>query len=159
MLEDAGDPHHPAGVLAEPAAKDPGGVLLAYVTTVTQLSRTVEQLRHGGLFTEPEAWESMVRGWHVDGLAVRPDHRMVAHTGFLVTARRLASASRPLTRRRPPARGAYDDGGYWVPADVEERTSTDKKVRRVLRDCAAKQPDDATPVLGPDPSQEADGDA
>ena len=146
-------------VEAAATALVPGGVLLAYVTTVTQLSRTVEQLRHGGLFTEPEAWESMVRGWHVDGLAVRPDHRMVAHTGFLVTARRLASASRPLTRRRPPTRGAYDDGGYWVPADVEERTSTDKKVRRVLRDCAAKQPDDATPVLGPDPSQEADGDA
>ena len=125
----------------------PGGLLLAYVATTTQLSRTVEALRHCGLFTEPESWESMVRTWNVDGLSVRPDHRMVAHTGFLITARRLAAGSRPLSRRRPPSRGAYDDGGYWAPQDVGERVSSDRKVRRVLRDCLAKQPEDATPVL------------
>ena len=125
----------------------PGGVFLAYVATTTQLSRTVEALRHCGLFTEPESWESMVRTWNVDGLSVRPDHTMVAHTGFLLTARRLAAGSRPLTRKRPPARGAYDEGGYWLPEDVKERTSTDRKVRRVLRDCLAKQPADSTPVL------------
>lgn len=128
----------------------PGGVLLAYVATVTQLSRMVEALRHSGLFTEPESWESLVRTWNVDGLSVRPDHRMVAHTGFLLTARRLAAGSRPLARKRPPARGAYDEGGYWIPQDVKERTSTDKKVRRVLRDSLAKQPSDATVVLGDD---------
>jgi len=44
-------------------------------------------------------------------------------------------------------RGAYDDGGYWAPQDVGERVSSDRKVRRVLRDCLAKQPQDATPVL------------
>ncbi|MDO4243863.1 MAG: tRNA (adenine-N1)-methyltransferase [Actinomyces sp.] len=125
----------------------PGGLLLAYVATTTQLSRTVEALRHSRLFTEPESWESMVRTWNVDGLSVRPDHRMVAHTGFLLTARRLAAGSLPLTRKRPPARGAYDDAGYWLPEDVRERTSTDRKVRRVLRDCLAKQPQDRTPVL------------
>ena len=125
----------------------PGGVLVVYSATTTQLSRTVEALRHSGMFTEPESWESMVRTWNVDGLSVRPDHRMVAHTGFLLTARRLAAGSRPLTRRRPPARGAYDDGGYWTPEEVGERTSTDRKVRRVLRDSLAKQPEDATPVL------------
>ena len=135
----------------------PGGLLLAYVATTTQLSRTVEALRHCGLFTEPESWESMVRTWNVDGLAVRPDHRMVAHTGFLLTARRLAAGSRPLTRKRPPARGAYDEGGYWLPDDVKERTSTDKKVRRVLRDCRAKQPTDATPVLSGSADDDQDG--
>ena len=124
----------------------PGGVFLAYVATTTQLSRTVEALRHSGLFTEPTSWETMVRTWNVDGLSVRPDHTMVAHTGFLLTARRLAAGSTPLTRKRPPARGAYDEGGYWLPEDVKERTSTDRKVRRVLRDCLAKQPLDATPV-------------
>lgn len=132
----------------------PGGVFLAYVATTTQMSRTVEALRHSGLFTEPESWESMVRTWNVDGLSVRPDHRMVAHTGFLLSARRLANGSRPLTRKRPPARGAYDEGGYWVPEDVKERTSTDKKVRRVLRDSLAKQPQDATEVLSEEPSRE-----
>src|SRR5215469_17928342 len=67
-----------------------GGLICCYVATTTQLSRVVEELRgHGGFF-EPAAWETLVRGWHVDGLAVRPDHRMIGHTGFLVTARRLA---------------------------------------------------------------------
>ncbi|WP_196716562.1 tRNA (adenine-N1)-methyltransferase [Actinomyces trachealis] len=141
----------PWDCVAEAArALTPGGVFLAYVATTTQLSRTVEQLRHSRLFTEPEAWESLVRTWNVDGLSVRPDHRMVAHTGFLLTARRLAPGSQPLTRKRPPARGAYDESGYWLPEDVKERTSTDKKVRRVLRDSLAKQPVDATPVLSDD---------
>ena len=137
----------------------PGGLFLAYVATTTQLSRTVEALRHSGLYTEPESWESMVRTWNVDGLSMRPDHTMVAHTGFLLTARRLAAGSSPLTRKRPPARGAYDDGGYWIPEDVKERTSTDRKIRRVLRDCLAKQPEDHTPVLPGTPQKEADQDA
>ena len=137
----------------------PGGLLLAYAATTPQLSRTVEALRHCGLFTEPESWESMVRTWNVDGLSVRPDHRMVAHTGFLLTARRLAAGSRPLTRKRPPARGAYDESGYWAPEDVGERTSSDRKVRRVLRDCLAKQPEDATAVLPGGPTQAVVGEA
>jgi tRNA (adenine57-N1/adenine58-N1)-methyltransferase catalytic subunit len=84
----------------------PGGVLCAYVATTTQLSKIVETLREHGGFTEPQPWESLVRGWHVEGLAVRPAHRMVGHTGFLVTSRRLApGVSAPLRRRRP-AKGA-----------------------------------------------------
>jgi tRNA (adenine57-N1/adenine58-N1)-methyltransferase len=74
------------------------------VATTTQLSRTVETLREHGSFDEPSAWESMVRGWHVEGLAVRPEHRMVGHTGFLVTARRLAPGVAPAPRRRRPAK-------------------------------------------------------
>jgi tRNA (adenine57-N1/adenine58-N1)-methyltransferase catalytic subunit len=82
----------------------PGGVVLAYVATTTQLSRTVEDLRAHGSFTEPVAWESMVRGWHVEGLAVRPEHRMIGHTGFLVRSRRLAPGVAPPARRRRPAK-------------------------------------------------------
>jgi tRNA (adenine57-N1/adenine58-N1)-methyltransferase len=85
----------------------PGGVICCYVATTTQLSRTVEGLRGHGNFDEPAAWESMVRGWHVDGLAVRPEQRMVGHTGFLVTARRLADGVTPPARRRRPAKGAH----------------------------------------------------
>jgi tRNA (adenine57-N1/adenine58-N1)-methyltransferase len=85
-----------------------GGVICCYVSTVTQLSRTVEAIREQGSFDEPAAWESLTRGWHVDGLAVRPGHRMVAHTGFLVTARRLAEGMIPPPRRRRPAKGARD---------------------------------------------------
>jgi tRNA (adenine57-N1/adenine58-N1)-methyltransferase len=87
----------------------PGGLACCYVATTTQLSRTVEALRgHGGFF-EPAAWESLIRGWHVDGLAVRPEHRMVGHTGFLVTARRMASGVAPPPRRRRPAKGAHEE--------------------------------------------------
>jgi tRNA (adenine57-N1/adenine58-N1)-methyltransferase len=84
----------------------PGGVLCCYVATTTQLARTVTALRDQGSFAEPEAWETMQRGWHVDGLAVRPEHRMVGHTGFLITARRLADGVSAPPRRRRPSKGA-----------------------------------------------------
>lgn len=85
----------------------PGGIVCGYVATTTQLGRLVETLRVHGAFTEPEAWESLQRSWHVEGLAVRPQHAMVGHTGFLVTARRMAPGHRPPARRRRPAPGAY----------------------------------------------------
>jgi tRNA (adenine57-N1/adenine58-N1)-methyltransferase len=88
------------------AALLPGGVLVGYVATTTQLSRLVEELRGHGTFTEPAAWETLVRPWHVVGLAVRPEHRMVGHTAFLVSARRLADGVRPPARQRRPAKGA-----------------------------------------------------
>lgn len=91
------------------AALLPGGVIVCYVATTTQLARTVEALRTHGTFTEPAAWESLLRPWHVEGLAVRPDHRMVGHTGFLVTSRRLADGVAPPVRRRRPAPGAYPE--------------------------------------------------
>jgi len=85
----------------------PGGILCAYVATTTQLSRFVETVRVHGGFTEPQAWESLVRDWHVEGLAVRPGHKMIGHTAFLVTARRLAAGERPPRKTRRPAPGAY----------------------------------------------------
>jgi tRNA (adenine57-N1/adenine58-N1)-methyltransferase len=87
----------------------PGGLACCYVATTTQLSRIVEAMRGHGGFDEPAAWESLTRGWHVEGLAVRPQHRMVGHTGFLVTARRLAPGVVPPPRRRRPAKGAQPD--------------------------------------------------
>jgi tRNA (adenine57-N1/adenine58-N1)-methyltransferase len=84
----------------------PGGVLIGYVATVTQLSTLVEALRADGRFTEPASWESLVRTWHVEGLAVRPDHRMIGHTGFLVQTRRLADGVTPPAVRRRPAKAA-----------------------------------------------------
>lgn len=83
----------------------PGGVLVVYVATTTQLSRIAEDLRSDGRWTEPRAEESLVRTWHLEGLAVRPDHRMVGHTGFLLTSRRLAEGTVAPPRRRRPAKG------------------------------------------------------
>ena len=85
----------------------PGGVYMAYVATTTQLSATAEALKSDGHFTEPESFESMVRGWHHEGLAVRPQQRMIGHTGFLIFARRMAPGVEVLARRRRPAKGAY----------------------------------------------------
>jgi tRNA (adenine57-N1/adenine58-N1)-methyltransferase len=84
----------------------PGGLVCCYVATTTQLSSTVEALRGQGSFDEPTTTELMLRHWHVEGLAVRPEHSMVGHTGFLVMARRLADGVTPPGRRRRPARGA-----------------------------------------------------
>ncbi|MPZ94319.1 MAG: tRNA (adenine-N1)-methyltransferase [Propionibacteriales bacterium] len=86
-----------------------GGLICAYVATTTQLSRMVETLRAHGEFTEPQSWETLVRSWHVEGLAVRPEHRMNGHTGFLVTARRMAPGVLAPEKRRRPAPGAYGD--------------------------------------------------
>jgi tRNA (adenine57-N1/adenine58-N1)-methyltransferase catalytic subunit len=87
-------------------ALQPGGVLIGYVATATQLSRLVEAIRVHGGFTEPYGWETFVRGWHVVGLAVRPEHRMIGHTAFLVTARRLAPGVTAPVRQRRPAKSA-----------------------------------------------------
>jgi len=87
----------------------PGGVFMAYVATTTQLSKLAEAIKESGLFTEPESSETLVRGWHHEGLAVRPQHRMIAHTGFLIFARRMAPGVPALQRRRRPSKGSYDN--------------------------------------------------
>lgn len=93
-----------------PAVADclaPGGVVVACVATTTQLGRITETLRAHGEFTEPLPWETLVREWHVEGLAVRPSHKMNGHTGFLVTARRMAPGNQAPVKKRRPAPGAY----------------------------------------------------
>jgi tRNA (adenine57-N1/adenine58-N1)-methyltransferase catalytic subunit len=77
--------------LVVPPAVDvlvPGGMLVAFVATVPQVMRTVEALEATRRFGLVETAEAIIRPWHVDGLAVRPEHRMIGHTGFLVSARR-----------------------------------------------------------------------
>jgi tRNA (adenine57-N1/adenine58-N1)-methyltransferase len=117
-------------------ALTPGGVVICYVATATQLSRVAEFIRGTGAFTEPEASETLVRGWHVEGLAVRPDHRMVAHTGFLLTARRLAPGAVPPERKRraSKASGTDHDLEAWTPGAVGDREITDKNLRKRARE-------------------------
>ncbi len=67
----------------------PGGILVSYLPSIVQVSQLRDALDAGG-FVLAETVEVLQRGWHVEGLAVRPDHRMVAHTGFLTSARRPA---------------------------------------------------------------------
>lgn len=88
----------------------PGGVYMAYVATTTQLSNVAEALKTDGRFTEPESFESLIRPWHHEGLAVRPEHRMIGHTGFLIFSRRIAPGTELIPRRRRPSKGAYGLG-------------------------------------------------
>ena len=117
-------------------ALTPGGVVVCYVATATQLSRVAEFIRGTGLFTEPDANETMVRGWHVEGLAVRPDHRMVAHTGFLVWARRLAPGAVAPEQKRRASKSSYgdEDVELWTPGAVGDREITDKNLRKRVRE-------------------------
>ena len=73
----------------------PGGVFMTYVATVPQLMNIVEAIRAAQCFTEPRSWETLLREWKVEGLATRPEHRMNAHTAFLVWTRRLADGVTP----------------------------------------------------------------
>jgi tRNA (adenine-58-N(1)-) methyltransferase (EC 2.1.1.36) len=131
-------------------ALTPGGVVLCYIATATQLSRVAEYIRGTGLFTEPEANETMVRGWHVEGLAVRPDHRMVAHTGFLLWARRLAPGAVPPEVKRRASKSSYGDQDVelWTPGAVGDRQITDKNLRKRVRE--AQRAADAARIAAED---------
>ncbi len=120
-------------------ALTPGGVLICYIATVTQLSRVAEAIRATGAFTEPDPSETLVRTWHVEGLAVRPDHRMIGHTGFLMTARRLAPGAILPALKRRASKSDYsdDDVEAWTPGAIGERTASDKRLRRTARDARA----------------------
>lgn len=75
-----------------PAVLRPGGILLSYLPTVPQVERWVRELRASRIFDFVTTMETLERGWNIEGRSVRPDHRMVAHTGFITTARKIANA-------------------------------------------------------------------
>jgi tRNA (adenine57-N1/adenine58-N1)-methyltransferase len=99
----------------------PGGVLTVYVSSTTQLSRMAEEIREDSGYTEPYGWETMQRGWHLVGAAVRPEHRMIGHTAFLLTARRLApGVVAPKPQRRSTATGTDHPTSRAAAAAVAE---------------------------------------
>ncbi|MBH9979609.1 MULTISPECIES: tRNA (adenine-N1)-methyltransferase [Bifidobacterium] len=131
----------------------PGGVLTAYVTTTTQLSRLAEALRADGRWAEPEIMESLERSWKADGLAVRPEHEMIGHTGFLLISRAMApgqEALRKHIRATKDYKTDVDQGRRTATSsgsgqkrdmedledleDLELRRVSDRKLRKVLRD-------------------------
>jgi tRNA (adenine57-N1/adenine58-N1)-methyltransferase len=87
LVLDLPEPWRAVGTTTESLV--PGGIMCCYLPTVPQVSQTVEAMRRGG-FALIETFEGLVRTWNVDGQSVRPDHRMVAHTGFLIIGRKLA---------------------------------------------------------------------
>lgn len=113
----------------------PGGLIISYVATVTQLSRTVEEIRATGEFTEPEAFENLIRSWHLQGLAVRPEHRMIGHTGFLVFARRIAPGEVLPKFRRAAKNTEYAeaDVSAWTANALGEKPVSEKKLRKTVK--------------------------
>jgi tRNA (adenine57-N1/adenine58-N1)-methyltransferase len=86
--------------VVEPAWKAlrPGGILLCYLPTVLQVKSLVDALRGDQRFACIETMETLMRFWHFKGMSARPEHRMVAHTGFLTCARRLADGQKDIAR-------------------------------------------------------------
>jgi tRNA (adenine57-N1/adenine58-N1)-methyltransferase catalytic subunit len=93
LLLDLPEPGRALGVAAR--ALRPGGVFIGYVPTAIQLKDTVEALQRRPDFGEIESFETLMRNWHVKGMSVRPVHRMVAHSAFIIVARRLAEMPVP----------------------------------------------------------------
>ena len=71
------------------AALKTGGIVLSYLPTIVQVVQLVEALKRDRGYIQIHVSETLVRSWNVDGMSVRPDHRMVAHTAFITTARRV----------------------------------------------------------------------
>ena len=123
----------------------PGGVLICYITTTTQMSRLVEALREAGHWTEPDIHETMERSWKAQGLAVRPDHQMIGHTGFLVVSRAMAAGFDALRKRDRATKDTTTDIDSMSDEeraaqleDLELRDISDRKLRKVLRDLDAQ---------------------
>lgn len=76
----------------------PGGILLCYLPTVLQVKSLVDALRDDKRFACIETSETLMRFWHLKGMSARPQHRMVAHSGFLTSARRLADGQKDIPR-------------------------------------------------------------
>ena len=90
----------------------PGGIFLSFLPTIMQVHELNQALKSQGTFAMIETMEVLVRPWSVGGRSVRPDHRMVGHTGFITTARRCA----------PPLPQAENDGGTDAsPKDLSGR--------------------------------------
>ena len=72
-----------------------GGIYLSFVPTVPQVVQTVEALERATVFGMVETFETLLRTWSIKGRSVRPDHRMVAHSGFITVARKIESGLWP----------------------------------------------------------------
>jgi tRNA (adenine57-N1/adenine58-N1)-methyltransferase len=84
------------------AALRPGGVIVGYVPTTVQLKDTVEAMQARRDIGEIESFETMLRYWQVKGMSVRPHFRMVAHSAFIIVARRLADIAADAIDEEPP---------------------------------------------------------
>lgn len=95
-----------------------GGVYLSFVPTVPQVQQTVEALERTAVFCMVETFETLLRTWSIQGRSVRPDHRMVAHSGFLTVARKV-------------------EAGFWTPAQLSRPTDEAEEIQEAGEDRAS----------------------
>ncbi len=86
-----------------------GGIYLSFVPTVPQVVQTVEALEKAMVFGMIETFETLLRTWSIQGRSVRPDHRMVAHSGFITVARKIESGLWPTAQAAEAVDEAADD--------------------------------------------------
>ena len=84
-----------------------GGLYLSFVPTIPQVMKTIEAIQDSGQFTESETFETLYRTWNIKGRSVRPDHRMIAHSGFITVARKVE-------------KGAWNNRRLSVTPEIEE---------------------------------------
>ncbi|MGC4097354.1 MAG: tRNA (adenine-N1)-methyltransferase [Nitrospira sp.] len=86
-----------------------GGIYLSFVPTIPQVMQTVNALERTAVFGMIETFETLLRTWSIRGRSVRPDHRMVAHSGFITVARKVEPGLLgPLPERAAPDEGEPD---------------------------------------------------
>jgi len=117
IFVDLAEPGRALDVVAR--ALRPGGVFVAYVPTAIQLRDTVEALQARADFAEIESFETLLRNWHVKGMSVRPVHRMVAHSAFIIVARRLAGTAQTIASRAEGEETEDREEGYAEPKEAE----------------------------------------
>jgi tRNA (adenine57-N1/adenine58-N1)-methyltransferase len=140
MFLDLAEPYRALGVAAR--ALRAGGVLVCYVPTAIQLHHTVEALNSDGGFGEVESFETLLRNWHVKGMSVRPMHRMVAHSGFIIVGRRLAAVSRAASA---PLEAVSAGASADEPSAASKNEADDKAHAHDLED-----PDSESDAIDPD---------
>ena len=104
-----------------PDALVPGGVFLSFLPTVLQIRDLSEALKLSGRFALIETTESLVRSWVVANRSVRPDHRMVGHTGFITPARRCSPRSGGQSEAPGDESGDAVDGAGPSQIEVESQ--------------------------------------
>jgi tRNA (adenine57-N1/adenine58-N1)-methyltransferase len=94
-----------------------GGIYLSFVPTVPQVMHTVDALEQTTVFGMVETFETLLRTWSVQGRSVRPDHRMVAHSGFITVARKVepgfisSATTQDVSEERPNDDGSDEAEG------------------------------------------------